>query len=243
MDVVYFLKARTRMIREYYAITSRPFMEIIRKIDAGEDPYVPPYSEDSEPAFLTEWLEANEMLQVTGRCCLSLLSGSLQLYFKTWERNLGIECGKQAGAAFKKGLVQGYKECFSALPRVDWHSCPVELSLLEQIVLARNRDQHPDNIWTLNVTHAEKDLRRHPAPIFIHEDERGLLSDDEESRMLMNPHLHVSAELLEAAISGVETFCDWLEDQLFRAIYPSYRGISDASLQFALAKEQEDSEL
>ncbi|HEX4785436.1 MAG TPA: hypothetical protein VH350_13925 [Candidatus Sulfotelmatobacter sp.] len=83
MDVVYFLKERTRMIRQSYATASDPFLEIIRRIDAGEEPYIPPYSEDSEPPFLTEWLEANEMLQVTGRCCLSLLSGSLQLFFKT----------------------------------------------------------------------------------------------------------------------------------------------------------------
>jgi hypothetical protein len=73
----------------------------------------------------------------------------------------------------------------------------VELNLLEQVVLARNRDQHPENIWTLNVTHSERDLRSHPSPFFIHEDERGLLGDDEDSRMLMSAHLHVSAELLE----------------------------------------------
>jgi hypothetical protein len=230
MDVVYFLKERTRMIRQYYATASDPFLEIIRKIDAGEEPYIPPYSQDSEPPFLTEWLEANEMLQVTGRCCLSLLSGSLQLFFKTWERNLGIECGKHCGTAFKRGLVQGYKECFSALPRVDWSTCPVELNLLEQVVLARNRDQHPENIWTLNVTHSERDLRSHPSPFFIHEDERGLLGDDEDSRMLMSAHLHVSAELLEAAVTQVETFCEWLEHQLFRAMYPNYRETPDASL-------------
>lgn len=40
----------------------------------------------------------------------------------------------------------------------------IALSVLEQIVLARNRDQHPENIWTLNVTHSERDLRNHPSP-------------------------------------------------------------------------------
>jgi hypothetical protein len=43
MDVLYFLKERTRLIRDYYEHAARPFNENIRKI------------------------EANELLEVTGR--------------------------------------------------------------------------------------------------------------------------------------------------------------------------------
>jgi len=78
MDVLYFLKERTRLIREYYEHAARPFNEIIRKIEAEEEPYIPPYSEDPEPAFLSEWIEADELLDVTGRCCISMLSASLR---------------------------------------------------------------------------------------------------------------------------------------------------------------------
>jgi hypothetical protein len=51
MDVLYFLKERTRLIRQYYEQAARPFSETIQKIEAKEEPFVPPYSEDPEPAF------------------------------------------------------------------------------------------------------------------------------------------------------------------------------------------------
>lgn len=47
MDVLYFLKERTRLIRHYYEQAAQPFSETIRRIEAEEEPFVPPYSEDS----------------------------------------------------------------------------------------------------------------------------------------------------------------------------------------------------
>jgi hypothetical protein len=44
MDVLYFLKERTRLIRDYYEHAARPFNEIIRKIEAEEEPYTPNFS-------------------------------------------------------------------------------------------------------------------------------------------------------------------------------------------------------
>ena len=35
MDVLFFLKERTRLIRQYYVHAASPFNEIIRKIEAG----------------------------------------------------------------------------------------------------------------------------------------------------------------------------------------------------------------
>ena len=35
MDVLFFLKERTRLIRQYYVHATSPFNEIIRKIEAG----------------------------------------------------------------------------------------------------------------------------------------------------------------------------------------------------------------
>ena len=37
MDVLYFLKDRTRLIRQYYECAAQPFNEIMRKIDAEEE--------------------------------------------------------------------------------------------------------------------------------------------------------------------------------------------------------------
>jgi hypothetical protein len=37
MDVLFFLKERTRLIRQYYVNAASPFNEIIRKIEAKEE--------------------------------------------------------------------------------------------------------------------------------------------------------------------------------------------------------------
>ena len=121
MDVLYFLKERTRLIGEYYEHAARPFNEIIRKIEAEEEPYIPPYSEDPEPAFLSEWIEADELLEVTGRCCISMLSASLQLYFKTWEHELRLTCWADFKGSFdRKGWLHGYRRCFAERAGIDW---------------------------------------------------------------------------------------------------------------------------
>ena len=89
MDVLYFLRERTRFIRLVFDNATAPFSSIVQKIENEETPFEPPYREDGEPPFLAEWMEAEEGLQVVGRMCISMLSATLQLYFKTWKTNLG----------------------------------------------------------------------------------------------------------------------------------------------------------
>lgn len=188
MDVLSFLKDRTRLIRQYYECAAQPLNEIMRQIEAEEAPYVPPYSEDGEPPFLSEWIDASELLEVTGRCCISMLSASLQLYFKTWECELGLSCGKEFAAEFKRvGLVGGYRACLAERAGVNWSCCPVDLDLIEQVVLARNRDQHPESIMTIRVTLAEKDRLRYPRPFFLSEQEAELFQDGDSPSPLMSP--------------------------------------------------------
>jgi hypothetical protein len=105
MDVLYFLKERTKFIRQYYETAAEPFREIMRKIEAEEPPFVPEYSEDGEPPFLEEWVQANTSLEILGRGCLSMLLASLKLYFQTWESELHIiwEDGAE-----KKKILQGW---------------------------------------------------------------------------------------------------------------------------------------
>ena len=76
MDVHFFLSERIGFIRQFYDVASEPFLERQRKIVDGEDPFVPTYSEDSEPPFLTEWLEADESQQILGYSCLSMLNAA-----------------------------------------------------------------------------------------------------------------------------------------------------------------------
>lgn len=220
MDVLFFLKERTRLIRQYYVNAASPFNEIIRKIEAGEEPFVPPYSEDGEPPFLSEWIDADELLEVTGRCCLSMLSASLQLYFRTWERNLGLSCGKTFKAEFRDGgIVGGYRACLASCADIDWSQCPADLEIIEQVVLARNRDQHPESITSARVTHAEKDRPRFPRPFFMNEREAVLFEEDDEPTLFMLLSVHVSSDKLMTAIEQVERLCEWLEDKMHDAKY------------------------
>ena len=77
----------------------------------------PPYSGDEgdgEPPFLSEWIEADTSLEVLGRTCLSMLSASLELYFKQWEAELGLSCRHDHKKQFKQsGFLRGYRACFS----------------------------------------------------------------------------------------------------------------------------------
>ncbi|HAL39092.1 MAG TPA: hypothetical protein DCP03_13690 [Polaromonas sp.] len=222
MDVLYFLKERTRLIRQYYEQAAKPFSETIRKIEAEEEPFVPPYSEDPEPAFFAEWVEANELLEVTGRSCVSMLSASLQLYLNAWDRILGLQCKAQFKAAFKgDGLIGGYRQCLAARLVLDWKECPADLAIIEQVVLARNRDQHPDSITTLRVTHADHDRARHPRPFFLNDKEAELYDNGDGAGLWMSPSLHVPREKLMEAISNVESLCEWLEEKMFDAKYPA----------------------
>lgn len=78
MDLLHFLKIRLRFIEQLYDGAASPFVEIKRQIDAGEPPYVdnrdPEYC-DGEPAFLSEWEQASDSVNVIGYWCLCAGAG------------------------------------------------------------------------------------------------------------------------------------------------------------------------
>ncbi len=152
-----------------------------------------------------------------------MLAGSLSLFFRYWQRQLGLSCQALDKDMFKNGLLPGYRKCFESLSVANWDACPANLELIEQIVLARNRDQHPEDIWTLGVNHSEKDRERYPSPFFIEDEERSLLDGTGEDAPWMSARLYLSGEKLEQAIREVEALAVWLEDCLVRVQYPNYR--------------------
>ncbi len=91
MDIEYFLKSRTAFIRYFYEHAVRPFNEIKIAIENEEEPYIPPYSEDGEPPFLEEWMDAEQGVEIVGHACISMLSSSLYLFLKSedwWDGRL-----------------------------------------------------------------------------------------------------------------------------------------------------------
>ena len=179
----------------------------------------PPYDESGEPAYLEEWIEANEGVEVLGRSCITMVSASLHLYFMTWEKELEIrwEPGERK-QAFKNGYLWGYRTLFEELLDLPWSDCPADLEVIEQIILARNREQHPEEITTMRVKHGRTDLRKHPRPIFMSESDRNLLVDLDDRALevayWLNPSVHVSSDALNAGIAETEKLVTWLEEHI-----------------------------
>lgn len=215
MDVGFFLKRRIAFIRQLYSTASAPYVERKRKIEAEEYPFVPPYSEDDEPAFLEEWIEADESLHVLAYSCVSMLEAALHLYLKTWEGQFGIP------SDFKKNWLKGYKVYFARHVGIQFDDSQVDLKMLEEIVLARNRVQHPECITSHRTHYVDSDLKKIPRPFFVDDREDGLLADVDEGEKswLIPPTLHVTGEKLSAAMADVERFTDWLEAEVATHVY------------------------
>jgi hypothetical protein len=214
LDVDFFLKERTAFIKHYFDEAAAPFIETMRKIEAEEPPFEPPYFDPEtmteEPAFLEEWLRAQTGLEVVGQTCVSMLSESLKIFFVTHEKIAGLDCEKSCGQnVFNKGFIRGYRTCF-AKNGVNWSQCPANFSILEQVVLARNASQHATSIISTRVSHNVRALRKHPSPLFVSSYEKSLLASRGGS-WLMAPAVHVTRNALHQAIDEVEKLAEWLE--------------------------------
>ena len=173
MDVHYFLNERLIFTRSFYRTAVQPFVEIKRKIEESEPPYIPPYSEDGEPPFLSEWMETEESIQVLGYMCVSMLSASLKLYFQTWMKELGFSIDDELRKTFKKeGWLHGYSSCFLNHYGIVFSNSGINLLLLEEIALARNMAQHPDYIATNIPFFSDKDIQKLGVPTFTSEIDR-----------------------------------------------------------------------
>ncbi len=145
-----------------------------------------------------------------------MLSPSLQLYFRTWERELGVQWEKgEQKKVFKRGFVDGYMACFEQILGISRKNCPADLGLIEQITLARNRDQHPEELTTMRVNHSKTDRAKHGNLFFMNEQDAAMFRDSEISDVsFLDPAVHVSREQLEVAIDETEKLSNWLEKHM-----------------------------
>ena len=215
MNIEYFLKSRTAFIRYFYENAVRLFSEIKTAIENEEEPFIPPYSENAEPAFLEEWMEADTGIETIGHACISMLSSSLHLFMKSWVGRLEREDGMSFDVNFnKKGWFNGYKEIFHKL-ELPLTNCGADLDVIEQTTLARNRVQHPEELTMLRVAHSEKDLERFPNPFFAKEAELKMvnIADDGNITWWLKPSVTTTKEKVFEAVKQVETLCSWLETE------------------------------
>lgn len=223
MDVLFFLKGRINFIRQLYSTASAPYVERKPKIEAEEDPFVPPYSEDGEPPFLEESLEADESLHVLAYSSISMLAAALHLYLETWVKQTGVPIDdllKQS--VFKKsGWFAGYKTHFARRFAITFEAGPAKLERLGEVVLARNRIVHPSSITSQKTQYADTDLNKLRHPFFVDEREAPLFADADEGEKtwFIPPNVHVAEEQLFAALSEVERFAEWFEVEIENRVY------------------------
>lgn len=217
MDIEFFLKDRTKFIRYFYEPATIPFTKIMNNIENGVEPYIPPYREDDEPPFLTEWSDAKSGLETCGHHALSMLSSSFQLYLKAWVDRLDRNHSRKFEVNFKKkGWFNGYRDIFNEV-ELNMSECPASLEIIEQIPLVRNRVQHPEQLTSINISHSEDDLNKLSNPYFVQESELSLASDQERQSWLFAPTIAPTNEKIVEAINNVEIFCSWLEAQYWSA--------------------------
>jgi hypothetical protein len=85
------LEDKLQFLRTFYQLTTEPFSEIKRKIDAGEEPFVDRRNPEDydEPAFLTEWQDADQGLKLQQQVCLNLLQRSFREFLDSTVQQCG----------------------------------------------------------------------------------------------------------------------------------------------------------
>ena len=223
MDLRYFLDGRIAFIRQLYATASEPYFERKRKIEVHEEPFVPPYGEDGEPPFLEEWLEADESLQVLAYSCISMLAAALHLYLESWVKQGGVVVDESLKkSVFKqRGWFAGYDAHFTKHFNVAFNTGPSNLKLVEEVVLVRNRIEHPPSIADQKTQYSASDLKHLRHPFFVDKTEMALLgySDEAEVPRFMLPTVHVTAVQLLAAVEEVERFAAWFDPAIEAVVY------------------------
>ncbi len=195
------------------------------------EPYVLPYSENGEPPFLVECMDAEQAIDKVGHACISMLSSSLHLFLKTWVSRLEDELGINFTVDFKKrGWFNGYREIFTIM-EFPLNECAANYDIVEQITLARNRVQHPEDLTDLRITHSETDLRKFPRAFFVSEAEMKIAvrDNDDSSAWWLRPAIKSERDKVLSAIDQVEAICSWLEKEY-------WEGVHNHSLQGIVAK-------
>lgn len=207
MDIELFTKERIKFTKYFYENGCIPFQGTMDLIEREQPPYVPVYDESGEPQFITEWLQARDGVDSIGLASLSMFSSSLQIYMNSWLDRFKVPLSNRTG---KKGW-------FNALKRemrncgVDFATCNLDLDILEQLVLARNRVQHADDITSNTVTHLPKELARFPSPTFVEPS-----YSSSSNTWFSYPRVYVDQHKVNETASLIEDLCEWLETEFVR---------------------------
>jgi hypothetical protein len=204
MDLLYFLRQRTRFVR-YVSDTVVPHLaEIKRKIETGEEPYIDRryYEDADEPAFLQEFEDADLAVDVIGMTCLGMLQSAFLSFLREYVKEVGGPELLGRVSKMKRGSsLQNFHAFFAKVLGIDWSKSGVDLALIEQVVLTRNDFQHNAEIFSGYVFQTSNHAQKYPDTAFRHPSWPELL----------DARLTVDRDKLEASIRAVEGLCEYLE--------------------------------
>ncbi|SRR5712692_459950 len=202
------LRDKLDFIHRFYDTAAQPFTEVIHKIENHEEPYITygePVSDD--PPFLLEWLEAKESLNILGQSCLCLAQTSLKDFLMAFIRRSRKDLpAKQKGESW----FEAFQRFFLEVCGIDWTKTGVDLSLLEQVNLARNDIQHEGRPYDLARFQDERHAQRFPNSIFASELDKAIfreMSKPEPCR------IEVTRESLTSALETIERLCAKIDGQ------------------------------
>lgn len=222
MDLAYFLRERTNLIRLFYEKGRLPFEQMKQDIEDEVPPWAPPpfnpETDDPEPPFVAEWMQAEQTRELIGMLAVSLLSDTLKLYFDELEQEIGIAFtdDKARRAHFKQGWVEAYRQILQRVMGEAYATCPVRFDLIEQVVLARNDFAHNSDFVTFQTRHNKQTLEKHPNPFFVElrhqpESTESRFPDDGDPPSWRAVKIEVSRENLMTAIEEIEKLADWVQ--------------------------------
>ena len=213
MDHKYFFIKRIEFILDYYDTAVKGFRDLRVQIEEGAPPFDEPQETDNpEPPYLDEWLQASDGEDVLGRTCITMLSDSLKKYLNAIrEEAIGFEF---EGTELKKsGFVLPHIQAFCEIFDVAPGTCPFEGALLEQIALARNSIEHDGHLVSLRVMHSVKSMEKYPTPLFTTDHDLALHEETKTSRWF-RPHVSVSEKALRTAAGECIKLAEWVEENL-----------------------------
>jgi hypothetical protein len=204
------LNRKLDFIEFFYETAAEPFEVALVKIKNHEPPYDEIDIENGEPPFTEEWIEHNDGLLMLGNQALSLVSVALLEYLAASLNNLGFGQPPKG----KGGYLQRYRRFVLELLGFDIADLGSDFSLIEEIVLARNRVQHAGDIGTNWVYQDEEYAKRYPRAAFAMAGWVEIM-EPEEGDVIRAP-LAVTAEKVEMTMGQVRKFCALLEEQFMK---------------------------
>ena len=220
VDVLYFLKERTRFIRQYYDIAEGAFAEVKRKIKDEEAPFDEPppgfNPEDGEPPFMDKYMDADAGQEFTGQACVSFVAASLKLFFDETRHELARYAWKRPVPEFdvkyakNHGFFAANKKWFAEMG-IDFEKPGADLAIVEEVILTRNVAQHPAGISSMTLYVRGKEVRRRPFPWFIHPfEEHGIDPANAEDLERFSWMLSITREKFMQAVDEVDKLCTYI---------------------------------